>query len=47
MRITNRPVIEENTTRVVVARETNVSLLWRAIFDHAIWRVISVKLNIG
>ena len=45
--ITNSPVIEENTTRVVAARETNVLLLWRAIFDRAIWRVISVKSNIG
>ena len=45
--ITNSPVIEENTTHVVAARETNVLLLWRAIFDRAIWRVISVKSNIG
>ena len=33
-----RPVIKENTVRVVAARENNVLLLWR---------VISLKLNIG
>ena len=44
---TNRSVIEENATRVVAARQTNVLLLWREIFDRAIWRVISKKLNIG
>ena len=33
-----RPVIKENTVRVVAARKNNVLLLWR---------VISLKLNIG
>ena len=34
MCITNRPVVEENTTRVVAARQTNVLLLWPAILDR-------------
>ena len=33
-----RPVIKENTARVVAAHQNNVLLLWRGI---------SVKLNIG
>ena len=39
-----RPVIKENTACVVVTRQKNVLVLWRAIL---LWRVISVKLNIG
>ena len=38
--------LKKNTTCVVAACQTNVLLLWRAIFDRAIWRVISMKLNI-
>ena len=46
--ISLRPVIKENTTRVVAAQQNNISLLWHAILNHTShYDVISIKLDIG
>ena len=46
--ISLRPVIKENTTRVVAAQQNNISLPWHAILNHTShYDVISIKLDIG